>query len=383
MKISSSPIRGFASKVIKVIYWSATGQLRARLASRKAFRMGLASAAAKSSPGCLPSAQGMPIEVARALNIDFSLAVPFSFPVHPSPNGRLAAVIHLYYPELAVEIRDYLNRVPFELDVFISARDDVGQSAIAHAFKDWPGIVDIRIAPNRGRDIAPKLITFRDVYARYAYVLHLHTKRSPHASILAEWRHYLFESLCGNPEIVKSIMAIFEKNSKVGIIAPQHFEPIRHLIGWGKNFDPARALAQRMGLEIDPKATLDFPSGSMFWARSASLQALLDLNLSLEDFDKEEGQIDATFAHAVERLYFYTCERSGYDWVKITRPEICPNTPSIVTAKTPEDLEAFFNKNVFRLLDPGEVRPRTQSLRPIEDVPAALKNLGTPKPSLH
>lgn len=319
----------------------------------------------------------MPLEVARALSIDFSLAVPFSFPVHPAPSGGMAAVIHLYYAELAVEIRDYLQRVPFQLDVFISARDEASRSAISNIFKDWPGIVDVRIAPNRGRDIAPKLITFRDVYDRYAYVLHLHTKRSPHASILAEWRHYLFESLCGNAEIVTSIMAIFEKNEKIGIIAPQHFEPIRHLIGWGKNFEEASKLAQRMGIRIDSTAALDFPSGSMFWARSASLRAILDLNLSLEDFDREEGQIDATFAHAVERLYFFTCEKSGYDWVKITRPEMCPNTPSIYTATAFEDLDTFFTSRVFRLLDPGEVRPRTQHLHPIEEVPAALKTLSS------
>ena len=46
-------------------------------------------------------------------------------------------------------------------------------ATIAHA-----KTVDVQITPNRGRDIAPFLVTFADAIRSHEYVLHLHTKKS-------------------------------------------------------------------------------------------------------------------------------------------------------------------------------------------------------------
>ena len=75
------------------------------------------------------------------------------------------------------------------------------------------------------------------------------------------------------------------------------------------------AALAKSGITITPDSALDFPVGSMFWARSAALRPLLDLELSFEDFPAEVGQTDGTLAHAIERLYFYACEKSGLRWV--------------------------------------------------------------------
>jgi lipopolysaccharide biosynthesis protein len=210
--------------------------------------------------------------------------------------------------------------------------------------------VAVRVVPNRGRDIAPKLLAFKDVYDDYAYVLHLHSKKSPHASALELWRCYLLENLCGSPDIVKSVMTIFEDYPKIGMIAAQHFEPVRPHVNWVGNFKEASKLARRMGFDIDPRAPLDFPSGSMFWARTASLKPLLNLNLSLDEFDEEAKQIDGTFAHAIERLYFYTCECAGYNWIKIVQPELALHQSSVVRLSEKKDLNAFMEQHVFKLL---------------------------------
>ena len=306
-------------------------------------------------------------EAARAIELDYSVAVPLGFPVAPVPSGRVAAIVHLYYEELAGEIRAYLEEVPFALDVHVSTRDERSKSVVEQAFNGWRGgTVAVRVAPNQGRDIASKLLTFRDVYSHYDYALYIHGKISRHSRALAPWRHYLFESLCGSADIVKSVMTIFQQSPRVGLIAAQHFEPIRHWINWGNNFKKAHELARRMGFELDRDGPLDFPSGSMFWARTASLQPLLDLNLSLNEFPKETGQTDGTPAHAIERLFFHVCEYAGYDWIKIARPEFATSTPSIVTLNEPADLDVFLQRHVFHLLAPGDVRPRLQRLKPIE-----------------
>jgi lipopolysaccharide biosynthesis protein len=305
-------------------------------------------------------------EAARAIELDYSLALPLSLPVTPAPSGRLAAIVHLYYENLADEIRAYLEEVPFPLDIYVSTRNDSSKAAIEKIFAGWRrGTVVVRVVPNQGRDIAPKLLAFSEVYDHYSYVLFLHGKRSRHSGALALWRYYLFESLCGSADIVNEIITIFEHYPKIGMIAAQHFEPIRDAINWGENYKTANKLARWMGFQLDSSAPLDFPSGSMFWARTASLKPLLDLNLSLEAFSKEKKQTDGTLAHAIERMFFHVCEYSGYDWIKIARPELAPRTPSIMTLDKLTDLDTFLKQHTFHLLEPGNVRPRAERPLPI------------------
>ncbi|MFP6558160.1 rhamnan synthesis F family protein [Paraburkholderia sp. B3] len=379
--LRSVPIlRTPARRVIKAIHWTATGQLFKRLAAR---RQALALLHAQHAP-VIDAPESLeeavivspltPAEAARPIEIDYSVSVPFSFAKVPDLNsGSVAAIVHLHYEELAGEFRSYLSNVPVDLDVYISTTDSFRASVIEKAFSGWAkGSVEVRVVPNRGRDIAPKLVTFSDVYDRYAYVVHLHGKRSKHATVLSPWRHFLLENLLGTPEVVTSVLHAFGQNPKLGIIASQHFEPMRHWANWGGNFPNAEKLARRMGFSLNERDPLDFPSGSMFWARTAALKPLLDLRLKTDDFDAESNQTDATLAHAIERIFLHTCEHAGFDWIKIARPSLHENTPCIVGVPRESDLATFFNRCVFRLLDPRGVRQRTVRPNPVEKAPGHL-----------
>ena len=219
---------------------------------------------------------------------------------------------------IAEEFSRYFLNIPFLFDLYITTDTDIKRDRLERLFYNWNGKVEIRIAPNRGRDIAPKLITFRDIYDHYEYILHIHTKKSPHHEGLNHWRYYLMESLLGSTEVVKSVFEAFRVSSHLGMIAPQHFEAIRNTAGWGRNFKIAKRLAEKMGINISEYEPIDFPSGSMFWARTAALKPLLDLNLTTDDFPEEIGQVDETLGHAIERLFYLTCEHAGYRWLKIS-----------------------------------------------------------------
>ncbi len=283
---------------------------------------------------------------------DFAIAVPFekSFP-KPLLTDSIGVVAHIYYPDIAPEIRSHLNHIPGRVDLYLSTDSAVKQRRIRRVFATWSkGHVEVRVAPNRGRDVAPKLITFREVYDRHPLVLHLHGKKSLHETLLRMWRPYIFENLIGDERVISSILSAFEHDSRIGIIASDHYFPVKGNISWVRNLQLAEGLGRQMGVQITSNAPLEFPSGSMFWARSAALRPLLDLNLSADDFPPETGQEDATLAHAVERMYFYACEIAGLKWLKVCRPELAHERPkALVQVRDETDLADFLENKAGSL----------------------------------
>ncbi|PZW48635.1 glycosyl transferase family 2 [Humitalea rosea] len=304
-----------------------------------------ASAAAAPVRPAVPIQKEAP-NTSRPAKIDFSLAIPFGFAPLAAPAPRLAVICHLFHPDIAAEMRGYLDNLPLPADVFLSTDTEAKAARLRTVFAGWPGgTLEIRITPNRGRDIAPKLIGFADAYANYDLVLHLHSKVSAHAGFLAPWRSFLLENLLGSQATVSSILDAFARLPDLGMVAAQHYEPIRRWIGWNGNYDTAKGLAARMGITLSPRRALDFPSGSMFWARPAALKPLLDLKLSFEEFPQEGAQLDHTPAHAIERLYFLACERSGHTWLKIADPALYLDTSTIVDVSKPADLTHFVTEH--------------------------------------
>lgn len=290
---------------------------------------------------------------------DFSMGVPFGFVSGetPPPAFRIAAACHMFHPDLSAEFRAALARIPGGVDVVLSTDTEDKRAEIAHAFTGWDkGEVDVRIVANRGRDIGPKLTAYGDVHDRYDLVLYLHSKRKtgrkPDGSVLydgSEWRRYLLHTLAGSPAIIGSIVEAFQRDPRLGIVMPQHWEPMRDRINWGGNFFIARDLARRMGIGLTPAHAIDFPSGSMFWARPVALRPILDLGLRVEDFPDEAGQDDDTPAHAVERLFLFACEAAGYRWVKVCDPAELTYPNAVIPIDTPAALDAYRRRHGFRL----------------------------------
>lgn len=288
-----------------------------------------------------------------------SVALPFGYrPLRREKGHGVAAVFHIFYVEVAEEILRYANNLLPGTDIFISTDTQEKADHIATVFAGYHGgAVAVRVVPNRGRDIAPKLIGFRDVYDNYDLVLHLHSKKSVHNSDLAPWRGYLYETLLGSVEQVQDILEIFDRSSGIGMIFPQHFEYIRQWVSWDNNFEQCQALSARLGYQLREGHPLDFPSGSMFWARTAALRPLLDLEMSFDEFPVEGGQEDSTLAHAVERLYAIVCEVSGHDWIKIARRDLLKSPVGVTKIDRPEDLDDFLAHKLVRLTSTPRMAP--------------------------
>lgn len=270
---------------------------------------------------------------------DFALEIPFAFATEPQSRGPIAAVVHAFYPEELEAALVRLVHIPCGVDLFISTDEEAKKRIIQAKTADWTkGAVDIRILPNRGRDIAAKFVGFSDIYDRYDLLLQLHIKKSPHGGApLARWRDYLFDNLMGSPEIVKSILTLFD-DPKLGVVFPQHLFEIRGILNWGYDYDMARALMRRVGVNIDKNLILEFPSGSMFWARSAAIRPLLELGLGYNDFPVETAQVDGTIAHAIERIVLMAAESRGFEWLKVVRRDLYPVPSAVLSVESPDDI---------------------------------------------
>jgi glycosyltransferase involved in cell wall biosynthesis len=275
-----------------------------------------------------------------AIENDFSIGVPLKYePESVQIPPRVAAIVHMFAEELTDEIVEAVANVPYQPDLFISTDTAAKKSFIASRLKRWPGQVEIRITPRQGRDIAPRLLAFRDVYDSYEYILLLHSKASSHAPRLRKWRQHLLANLAGSREVVESIFEIFTQVPDVGIVAGQHLEGIREWLGWGENYELANELAGRFGVSLYANGPLDYPSGSMLWARAAALKPLIEC-LTMDDFtpDTVGRQLDGTMAHAVERLFYVAAEAAGFSWVKVARPEFFSYRDTIEYAASPMEL---------------------------------------------
>jgi lipopolysaccharide biosynthesis protein len=310
-----------------------------------------------------PNASDASEEAARAASAareptEPVLVLPLGYPVVRAGPVQLAVHLHLYHLELTSELQAYLRNIPCTFALFISTDNQEKKRSIEEAFAGWTkGAVEIRTMPNRGRDIAPKLVGFRDIYERYPLVLFIHSKQSGHRDDLTAWRRFLLDCVLGSPESVAGILEALERRPDLGIVAPRSFAAIRDHQHWQGNYETSQALARRMGISITREDPLEFPAGSMFWVRSAALRPLLDLNLQLSDFPSEEGQIDGTLSHAIERLFFRACEAAGFSWIRAGTAEgIAPPEVPILIRRAGDFDSLWPVKN--GAIGPGHLRSR-------------------------
>jgi lipopolysaccharide biosynthesis protein len=210
-------------------------------------------------------------------------------------------IVHAWYPETLREILKLLRASGLACRLIVTTSPEKEAQVLA-ILRNEDAEAELEVAENRGRDILPFLRTaYRLRESGQDLVLKLHTKRSPHLEQGDRWRKELLDSLL-SPHCVPGILDAFQRDARLGLVAPNgHLLPLEKY--GGANMDNVGYLARRMGISMAEAATVPFPSGSMFWVRMDALAPLLDAHLAECEFEPESGQLDGTFAHAVERAF--------------------------------------------------------------------------------
>jgi lipopolysaccharide biosynthesis protein len=219
---------------------------------------------------------------------------------------KIAIHVHLYYADMAGKIAGYLKNVRHPYALLVSVNDSDAHGDWQKYFLEnlpFASSVTVKALPNRGRDVAPWVIAFRDQIKASTIFCHFHTKRSPHNIHLADWFSYLAHSMLGSTGIVDGILEVFCTDPNVGLVT-QCYPGIlmNRQPNYGLNREVLQRLLNRMGAGKLPELCPDYPAGSFFWVRSRILNPLFDLKLDWNDFDDEKGQVDGTLAHGIERL---------------------------------------------------------------------------------
>jgi len=230
---------------------------------------------------------------------------------------RVALHLHVFYPDLLDEILAALARNGQKPDLFVSIGDHLSHVVVADKLAGYGGrVVRIAHTPNRGRDIGPLLTEFSaQILESYDVFGHMHTKKSKDLADAANgqrWFRFLLQNLIGGDQaMMDKILGRMSADTGIGLVFPE--DP--HLLDWGKNEIYALDIARRMGGIELPEGSFNFPVGTMFWARTAALRKLFDVNFTWDDYPPEPLPQDGSMLHAMERMFPSIAKDAGYRYV--------------------------------------------------------------------
>jgi lipopolysaccharide biosynthesis protein len=242
----------------------------------------------------------------------------------------IAIFVHVHYPDIwrdmSLLLAQRITR-PFHLIVTTShLQEQIALPRTRH-------MLSARILPveNRGRDILPFLEALA-VTGDFGLGVKLHTKKSPQRKDGAAWRGEVLDSLIpAHGAQLKAIILRLQADPRIGFVAPAGF--CLSVKPWILINAPGMVTVMRsLGSELVEEDLEDcyFAAGSMFWFRRSSLAALAAPAVR-DLFEAEEGQLDGTIAHAMERLFPVEARRRGF--LSLAMPGLLASRPAMESAQ--------------------------------------------------
>jgi len=231
-------------------------------------------------------------------------------------------VVHIFYPDLIPEIYATLKHIVEPFDLIATTPHEDAVADIFSAFSPLPAGMAVAVSENRGRDVGPFIAVHRNrMLEQYDAVLKLHSKKSLYDPARgAAWRQDMYRQLCGDSKITRRCIALL-RDGQIGVIGPHGYH-----IGasndwyWGSNRNTVHRLLQSQSAEPLHKRDLrlSFFAGTMFWFAPSALAGLHGIPDELLEFEPENGQLDGTMAHALERVFGLLPSITGYRLASLT-----------------------------------------------------------------
>ena len=220
--------------------------------------------------------------------------------------SNTAVIVHLHYIDLWEEIIEELKSFNGPVDLYVSINSNASITSINKIINSYP-TVRLYSFENRGRDIYPFILLMKQIlFLKYKYACKIHSKKSLHRADGDKWRNHLIKSLIGSEERIKLAKKMLDQNTGI-VVARGNIFSYKDWIGSNHQMVESFAKKSKIELPVD----FNFPAGSMFWFKPEIMSKLVhyfdDSLLEVED-----GQIDGTKAHAVERIFGLVCKYNNF-----------------------------------------------------------------------
>ena len=226
---------------------------------------------------------------------------------------QIAVQCHIYYMDTVESIIKSLKTIPYRFDCYVTT-DSIEKKQKLEEIFVAEGIqkVQVDIYPNQGRDVAPFLLQMKTCYKKYKYICHIHSKKTSTSGYGDFWRDYLYKHLFGSERNIQAIFNLFEKDKTIGLIYPDTYPILMNQEEWGGNRPGCETLMKQLGIEAELSHEIRFPVGNMFWMRSEAVEKVLGYDWKMEEFPEEQGQVNLTLGHQIERIWKLAVEDAGY-----------------------------------------------------------------------
>ncbi|MCC4254804.1 hypothetical protein LL251_20540 [Sphingobium naphthae] len=177
--------------------------------------------------------------------------------------------------------------------------------------------LDIRVCPNKGRDILPFLNIMREEGQNDDIWCHVHQKQSIGSAASGEvWRKYLTRILLGDEHSVTSAFTEINKQD-VGLVTA--FDPF--IVNWGASYRLFSAVEDRFPTPL-PTQPLLFPVGNMFWIKGSVAAEMNKIFPAHFNWSSEPLPNDGSEFHLIERLWPAAAAMAGCQSIFLEKKNI-------------------------------------------------------------
>ena len=227
---------------------------------------------------------------------------------------KVAVCVHLYHIDMLDQIRNYLNNIQFEYDLYFSLTKNYPQSFL-HNLKKINPKTEIVFVKNIGMDIGGFLQVYKQMNKSYDLILKIHTKKGLGSDQVPslhlkrhglesaahrgqKWFDGLMRGVLNSSTHVDDVIKTFQENPKCGMIGAK----------FNTNFEINRNHINQVSQILNRPINYNghkFVGGTIFWVRNDIFRKyftddVIDKILQLSP----EGYVhEPSINHAMERIF--------------------------------------------------------------------------------